>query len=296
MDLRDFQRKALETDQREPSDGDEALTVHLLGLAGEAGSVVSEYKKHLRDGKAHAFWRAQMREELGDVLWYVAAVATHLDLDLNEIATANLEKTRGRWQLKPCDQLDMDYPPHEQLPRRGVVDLVAGQREDGGDVVRMIFDGAQIGNDLTDASPIDDGYRYHDVFHLAFAALLGWSPVSRALMGSKRRSNPVVDEQEDGGRAVAIEEGLSAAVFAYAAQHDYLQGVERLDQSLLLQVEQLTGQMEVGVRTPAQWEHAILTAFSVWRQVRASGRGRIVFDADAGTFEFEPVPAQGGPS
>ncbi|TQM57854.1 nucleoside triphosphate pyrophosphohydrolase family protein [Humibacillus xanthopallidus] len=294
MDLRDFQQKALGTDQRDRADGEDALVVHLLGLAGEAGSVASEYKKHLRDGEAHAFWKARMRLELGDVLWYVAAVANDLGLDLNEIATANLEKTKARWQLTTCDQLDANYPPGERLPRRGVVDLVVGQRDDGSDVVRMMVDGVQIGSDLTDASAVDDGYRYHDVFHLAFATLLGWSPVTRALMGRKRRSNPVVDEQEDGGRAVAIEEGLSAAVFAYAAQHDYLEGVERLDQSLLLQVEQLTGQMEVGVRTPAQWEHAILTAFTVWRRVRAAGRGRIVFDADAGTFKFEPTPADGG--
>ena len=292
MDLRDFQQKALGTDQRDRADGDRALVMHLLGLAGEAGSVASEYKKHLRDGQAHAFWKARMREELGDVLWYVAAVANHLGLDLNEIATANLEKAQGRWQLTACDQLDDAFPAGEQLPRRGVVDLVTAHRDDGSEVVRMMFEGVQIGDDLTDASPVDDGYRFHDVFHLAHAALLGWSPVTRALMGRKRRSDPKVDEQEDGGRAVAIEEGLSAAVFAYAAQHDYLDGVQRLDQSLLLQVDQLTGQMEVGVRTPAQWEHTILTAFTVWRQVRAAGQGRIRFDADAGTFEFEPAHNQ----
>lgn len=288
MDLREFQQKALGTDQR--GDSDEAIVVHLLGLAGEAGSVASEYKKHLRDGAAHGFWKARMREELGDVLWYVAAVANHLGLDLNEIAHANLEKAKGRWQLTPADQLDAEFPAHEQLPRQGVVELVAAQRPEGARLVRMIFDGIQIGDDLTDASPIDDGYRYHDVFHLAFAALLGWSPVSRALMGRKRRSDPVVDEQQDGGRAVAIEEGLAAAVFAYAAEHDFLERVHRLDQSLLTQIDQLSGQFEVGVRTPAQWEHAILTGFSVWRRVRDIGAGRIVFDADAGTFDFEPPP------
>lgn len=289
MDLREFQQRALGTDQ--PDRSDDALAVHILGLAGEAGSVASEYKKHLRDGPAHSFWKARMREELGDVLWYVAAVASHLGLDLNEVAHANLEKTNGRWQAKLSDQFDADFPRDEQLPRRGMIDLVAGRRADGSPVVRMMFEGSQIGDDLTDASPVDDGYRYHDVFHLGFAALLGWSPVTRALLGRKRRSDPTVDEQEDGGRAVAIEEGLSAAVFAYASQHDFLLGVERLDQALLTQIDQLTGQLEVGVRTPAQWERAILTAFAVWRQVRLAGSGRIIFDSDAGIFEYQPAPS-----
>lgn len=289
MDLRDFQQRALGTDQGDRSD--DALVVHLLGLAGEAGSVASEYKKHLRDGPAHGFWKTRMREELGDVLWYVAAVASHLGLDLNEIAHANLEKTLGRWQATPADQFDADFPEEEQLPRQGTISLVSAQRADGSPVVRMALDGKQIGDDLTDASPVDDGYRYHDVFHLAFAVLLGWSPVTRALMGRKRKSDPMLDEQEDGGRAVAIEEGLSAAVFAYASQHNFLEGVERLDQSLLTQIDRLTGQLEVGVRTPAQWERAILAAFAVWRQVRESGSGQIVFNSDAGTFDYLSLPS-----
>jgi hypothetical protein len=80
----------------------------------------------------------------------------------------------------------------------------------------------QVGDTLTDASFVADGYRFYDVFHLAHAAVLGWSPVSRSLLGRKRRSDPQIDEAEDGGRAIVIEEGIAALVFAYAASHNYL--------------------------------------------------------------------------
>jgi hypothetical protein len=66
MEFREFQERALRTDQKpDPTD----IVVHLLGLAGEAGSVASQYKKMLRDGGSHTWWRPRMRDELGDVLW-----------------------------------------------------------------------------------------------------------------------------------------------------------------------------------------------------------------------------------
>ena len=42
---------------------------------------------------------------------------------------------------------------------------------------------------------------FHDVFHLAYAAVLGWSPTTRALLKIKRKSRPEIDENEDGARA-----------------------------------------------------------------------------------------------
>src|SRR2546425_1996035 len=44
----------------------------------------------------------------------------------------------------------------------------------------------------------DDGYRFHDVFHFAHLAILGWSPVLRKLLKRKRRNDVLVDEVEDG--------------------------------------------------------------------------------------------------
>jgi NTP pyrophosphatase (non-canonical NTP hydrolase) len=300
MDLKEYQRLSAQTDQRktpaadpdarsaaaEPTTGDEGLIVHVLGLAGEAGSVAEEYKKRMRDGEAHHWWKARMREELGDVLWYVANVASHLALDLDEIARANLDKTRSRWLLTPATPLDEAYPAEERLPRMGAYEFQSGTNSDGRASVQICFDGHQIGDELTDASHAEDGYRFHDVFHLAYATLLGWSPVARSLAGLKRRSNPATDENEDGGRAIVIEEGVAALVFAYASQHDMGSTIHRLDQRLLDTIEMIVGPLEVGVRTHAEWEAAILAGLAAFRALVENDGGFVLFNADTGVFEF----------
>lgn len=69
-----------------------------LGLAGEAGEVAEHVKKAIRDngGEVTPERRQAIAKELGDVLWYVAALATELGLDLDEIAQGNLEKLLSR--------------------------------------------------------------------------------------------------------------------------------------------------------------------------------------------------------
>ncbi|WP_336606030.1 hypothetical protein [Streptomyces sp. BA2] len=89
------------------------------------------------------------------------------------------------------------------------------------------------GDPLTSASRVEDDYRFPDAFHLAHAAVLGWSPVTRFLLGCKRKSSPDADEAEDGGRAIAIEEGISALVFSYAARHRYFADIKHVDHELL---------------------------------------------------------------
>lgn len=76
------------------------LAYPALGLAGEAGEVAEHAKKVIRDdrGTVSAERRAAMSKELGDVLWYVAQLATELGLDLEEIASQNLEKLLSRQQ------------------------------------------------------------------------------------------------------------------------------------------------------------------------------------------------------
>jgi len=74
------------------------LSYPALGLCGEAGEVADHAKKTIRDdgGTVSDERRAAMAAELGDVLWYVAQLATELDLDLDAIAQANLEKLLSR--------------------------------------------------------------------------------------------------------------------------------------------------------------------------------------------------------
>lgn len=69
-----------------------------LGLAGEAGEVANKVKKIIRDGpdKMPDDWREQLASEIGDVLWYCAALATDLNLTLGMIAGQNEAKLRRR--------------------------------------------------------------------------------------------------------------------------------------------------------------------------------------------------------
>jgi NTP pyrophosphatase (non-canonical NTP hydrolase) len=74
------------------------LAYPALGLAGEAGEVAEHAKKAIRDdgGEVSDERRRAMSKELGDVLWYVAQLASELGLDLEEIAQGNLEKLLSR--------------------------------------------------------------------------------------------------------------------------------------------------------------------------------------------------------
>lgn len=66
-----------------------------LGLAGEAGEVVDLLKKTLIHG--HPLDVALLKEELGDVLWYLAEIAAKAELKLEDIAIANIEKLKKRY-------------------------------------------------------------------------------------------------------------------------------------------------------------------------------------------------------
>jgi NTP pyrophosphatase (non-canonical NTP hydrolase) len=95
VELSEYQRQSRHTAEY-PRDA--WLAYPALGLAGEAGEVAEHAKKAIRDdgGKIGEERKAAMAKELGDVLWYVAQLATELGLDLDEIAARNLEKLFSR--------------------------------------------------------------------------------------------------------------------------------------------------------------------------------------------------------
>lgn len=72
-----------------------SLANYGMGLAGETGEVVDILKKAVFHG--HETDVAKLKDELGDVLWYLANLATELDLNLEDIADQNIEKLRKRY-------------------------------------------------------------------------------------------------------------------------------------------------------------------------------------------------------
>lgn len=74
---------------------DNQLATFALGVAGEAGEVADLIKKHL--GHGHPLDVQKLKLELGDVLWYVAALAALHEIPLSEVAEANIEKLTKRY-------------------------------------------------------------------------------------------------------------------------------------------------------------------------------------------------------
>tara|TARA_Y100000385_G_scaffold263493_1_gene296034 strand:- start:993 stop:1313 length:321 start_codon:yes stop_codon:yes gene_type:complete len=76
----------------------EGLNYPILGLAGEAGEICNKYKKIIRDkgGEVDVNDLDQLAKELGDVLWYVAQIASELGTDLETVAKVNLMKLGDR--------------------------------------------------------------------------------------------------------------------------------------------------------------------------------------------------------
>jgi NTP pyrophosphatase (non-canonical NTP hydrolase) len=96
MNFDEYQREARTTAQY--PDMGKNVYYPTLGLAGEAGEVAEKIKKLMRDdhGLLTPDRRAALKKELGDVLWYVAALCAELDLSMNEVAELNIAKLRDR--------------------------------------------------------------------------------------------------------------------------------------------------------------------------------------------------------
>lgn len=99
MNATEYQRLAARTLIDAPdfkiSDADIMVIWNAVGLAGEAGEICELVKKGIFH--QHGLSREQVAKELGDVLWYAAALATKLDLDLGEIMAQNIAKLRQRY-------------------------------------------------------------------------------------------------------------------------------------------------------------------------------------------------------
>lgn len=348
----------------------------LMGLFGEVGSIMAPAKKLHREGNAYIGYRAAVEEEFGDTLWYLAALAARLSIDLvdifsqavqgentttivaasdvtdaslvhlfslkvpDELDTAlielgkasaelltlnhdrynasemltefvkkylcalqsagvsfaqvisgNLAKTQGRF-LKPDISLlplfDDAFEEDERLPDNFTIKIV--QRRNG--LSYLQWNGVFIGDPLTDNIMDPDGFRFHDVFHLAYAAILHWSPTFRALIKHKRKSDPVIDEAQDGGRAIVVEEGLTAWLFARAKELNFFENQNNISFDLLKTIQQFVRGYEVEVCPLNLWEQAILQGYDVFRQIRLNDGGIVTGDRNKRTLSFQKLSSE----
>ena len=94
MNVNEYQRLAMTTLNPELSKRD-VLINSVMGLCGESGEAIDIVKKWMAQG--HELDKAHLAKELGDIAWYLAEAATALDMDLEDILIANIEKLKKRY-------------------------------------------------------------------------------------------------------------------------------------------------------------------------------------------------------
>ena len=102
MEFKEYQEKAAKYDLFEVTTDLKKVgfTEKVLGLTGEAGETADKIKKILRDknGIISEENRDLVIKELGDTLWYIAAIARYLGVELSEVASGNIDKLESRYQ------------------------------------------------------------------------------------------------------------------------------------------------------------------------------------------------------
>lgn len=206
-----------------------------------------------------------------------------------KIVNANIEKVRGRFRPPDYENLpvfDDGFPEEEKLPREFEIEI----RQDQNGKSYMKWGNVKIGDPLTDNIPNEDGYRFHDVFHLSYAAILHWSPIIRRILKLKRKSNPRIDEAEDGARATFLEEGLSAWIFSYAKDLNFFENRKQLSFDLLKNVQRFVKGYEVERCPLYMWERAILDGYAVFRDILKNNGGVVVCNLNERTITYKPLP------
>lgn len=257
----------------------------LIELAGKVGLLLNDF----HTGRIMVN-RDALSAHLVDILRALIGAADIANIDLGLAASRNVEKIHSRWPERRIypPLFDASFDSHEQLPRKIVMDIFE-QKKGGRTVVVQQLNGVNIGSQITDNRMTDDGYRFHDAFHLAYAGILGWSPVLRALLKLKRKSQPKVDEVEDGARAILIEEGISTLVFHRAEHLNYFESIKSLDYSLLKLIPEFVRGYEVSRCPLWQWEKAILDGYAVFRKLRMYKRGTITADLEKHSVAFSEL-------
>lgn len=291
-------------------EGSEGLLLAALGLVGEAGDIASSIKRYRRDDRSHGWLQSTLIEEFGDLLWYVGALARRSDVSLADAISANQRKTEQRMgapigPLRPepvtevwfpsemiihfIEEAGSRFPTVTMRPGDARTEALAAARASVLSARGVDQPADQIGDVIDDNARDDLGYRFHDVIHLAHAAVLGWSPVLRSLLGLKRKES--VDEDadrvDDGARAIAVEEGLAAFVFSWAQDRNF-DMAGPLDWELAKHIKRSVAGLEVEGLRSTDWAQAYRTAFAAFLELRAFGGGTVVCDLIEGRLEVLP--------
>jgi NTP pyrophosphatase (non-canonical NTP hydrolase) len=357
--LSDYQEKSFKTSRIDWSTP-KGRQVAILGVLGEVGSLSTVLKKRIRDGLAYTDALVDATEECGDVIWYLAAIATHYRIDLDKalqgarahqpvvganahlwsaissilllnsilaaddeyhavnsedlaeplgetvqlvlnlveregislqtVLTDNLKKTRALFEdvVGPAAVRDGMCPTYEKLPRLLEVEFLERMRGSGPEVLLRVH-GLNVGDRLTDNSFDRDGYRFHDALHFGYVAVLGWSPVMRALFRLKRKSDPSRDENDDGARAVIVEEAITQQIFNHARDHDLYRGVTRVDYDLVKWIQKMVRGLEVEDCSAAEWQRAILQGYQAYNSLLTNKGGVLIVDAEDRRLRVNPV-------
>lgn len=319
MEFDEYQTTAAVSNALAHHDADSALNAALFGLGSETGSLFDIQKKLLTDGLDSDVGKERARQELGDLLWYVARVSNALGFTLDEIATANLDRVRDMWpqegdtlaKLKEYDNgkeqerfprslkfrfEEFDHEEGSRKLKRAMITLVHADPNDFpngpievDDKTRGYAVDAPFGQELTDNSQRDDGYRYHDAIHMAFMACFHWSATMRSLLRIKRKSDDAKDYEEDSARPIFLEEGLAAVLAALSVRRMNFEAEANIDGDVLQAVRACTRDLEVADVPGWAWRKVIVMGFKAMRQLEASGGGYLIANLDERTLTFEPL-------
>ncbi|MEQ8378943.1 nucleoside triphosphate pyrophosphohydrolase family protein [Parvibaculum sp.] len=265
-----------------------AFEHQLLQLAGEVGLLIIDQQAGLPKTNPSA-----VAGRLLTIMRTLIQAANDAGVTLEAAAVKNLHKTRDRWPEVKEYPLPLDHAakPEEQLPRQLNIEIF--ERSVGGNVyVFQRCNEINIGDRLTDNAIKADDYRFHDVFHYAYAAILGWSPVMRALFRLKRKSDPNIDNAEDGARAILIEEGIATLIFGQAKELNFFEDIKtgELPFDMLKNIRQFVKGYECDELPLWLWEDAILQGFAAFRFLRKHRRGKVTLDMHNRTLSIEALP------
>lgn len=213
---------------------------------------------------------------------------------LEEIAVDSIEKNRKYWSDPeagaPVFDGDGVFPHYEMLPRNFKIKFIDIKKEsDENDIRRnetiIIMNDVQLGDRLTDNTPEESGYRYHDVFHMMAATCLGWSPVFRRMLKKKRKSNKIIDENEDGARAAIIEEAVVSQVYRYGKQIDFNENAN-LDENIIKLIMEMTTEYECNRLEGRDWKLYVKRSIELFGKIRGGFEGTIEFDAEKRNYKI----------